>query len=391
MQEVFSDKEEPRQDNKFHVLELGAGDFTKSVGLASKLAFAFDSNDIYGAFDYTATEFADVPEKRAKHEHHLVEQSLISTSRNRNGLDSIMKFKGGVDGTHLEKLEPSVKSDLILWQAPHTGVHGSKLQTNDPRQTLLEAGERFYKKNKTELGYPEKSTRGELSDLHAEVMTNIGLMEGLFNSAHHKISRQIDESGQCYSGKIALVVLNSIPFKGSAYMPTVVAEQYGWHLVQAGPILEYMLERTSTGTKIPSKTGASLLIFEESQAYLSKCSRKDFSVKAQPEKVEIEKLIVDVLCDDLQVTTIHDFPQKQQISSTLTESWNKQVTPPKPGWQTTDSPVKNPDSVMKSTESSKKELSGAVVKPDSAMDMGGDHQKQDQQRTTSGPGGFKYQ
>ena len=49
---------------KYHIVELGAGDYSKSVSLASRFAYAFDSLSVYDAFDYTSTELADVPENR---------------------------------------------------------------------------------------------------------------------------------------------------------------------------------------------------------------------------------------------------------------------------------------------------------------------------------------
>ena len=261
---------------KYHILELGAGDFSKSLKLAGYLATGFDSQSVYDAFDYTATELADIPEKREDHQHHLVESGLITTNRNRNRLESIMHFMGGVDGTRLDQVQPAIKSDLIVWQAPHTGIHGnSRINLSDPRIRLVETGQKFYEHNRKDLNYPADSPRGPLANLQNEAMSNVGLMVGFFNTAHNKISRQLDENNQAHTGKIALVVLNSIPFKwGGTYMPILVAEQSGWQLSEAGHIEEYFLERTTTGEKIASRTGASLLIFEESPAYLQQCTKR---------------------------------------------------------------------------------------------------------------------
>ena len=279
---------------------------------------------------------------------------------------------GGVDGTHLERVEPSVKSDLILWQAPHTGVHGNNLSFIYARQPLVKVGEKFYKEHQKEFDYPEKSTRGEFSSLQKEVMSNIGFMVGLFNSAHSKISRQLDEEGKPHTGKIALVVLNSIPFRGNtAYMPTAVAEQCGWCLVQAGSILDYQLERTSTGQKIDSKSGASLLIFEESKEYLSQLSKKDFDQQFSPEKIKIEQLIIGELGHYLNILPEHMciFPSQHQAIIFPSDIWNQGVSSTHPRWQVSDVEKKEPEIPKASTVVTEKEPKGVQEKSSSAMDV----------------------
>lgn len=265
-----------------HIYEVGAGDAEKSVRLMNLMREKELDKDVRYTVTELSKEYLQDTASRAN-ENYLT----LGIYHDTYSVNVMAKFK--VDATKLDHdvAEPFDKADMIFWQAPHSGIYGDE-QLSPELDEVNKKGRAFFITTPISHGH---------DSLDNSTATNMGLLVGFLETAHQKVARYKSEDGNYSSGKLAIIILNTRPFnlnsKGmindELIMPILVATQSNWRVVDRQNIEKYVINKTKGHGKHDSRTGALLLIFEESPEYLRQLHSSCFIDKSSQQLADIRR------------------------------------------------------------------------------------------------------
>lgn len=311
----------------FNILELGAGNLDRSKIFTHSLLNS-EANFLMG-IGYTATEYGagNNGTIRSSNGFHLVDLCKANPSSQVKINNPQFRF----DATSLETQTQLPPQDMMLWYSPHMGLKKDEkiTPTGNSHLTLLkEKGHNFFNKE-SKFGDPQSwgkdntridSKGSNLSDMEA---TNMGLMEGFFNSAHSKINRY-EANRALSSGKIIV----TIPEK--AFSPGVgqdmliqIAVRRGWSLVSSGNVADFELNLTRASNQNVGALGNTVtLVFEESQSYLAEARTKNpqsFIQKTPQEMMTLKETFSQVqkIAQSQNVMKLNPVPLSDELQQRL--------------------------------------------------------------------------